>query len=53
MTGEGVPEDVISDDLSALVAHLAGQLRAVPEEKREDALGAVEGVLAAFNRKSN
>lgn len=50
-TGEGTPDEgVIVDERLAEVSQKLGE---VPEEKRDDAMSAVMGVLDAFRRKAS
>lgn len=48
MHGDGAPDDADANELYAIAAQLAEGFGRVPEEKRADAMRAVEGVLGAF-----
>jgi transcriptional regulator with XRE-family HTH domain len=49
LTGDGRPDD---KSISPLVAKIAAKLDAIPEEKREDAEAAIDGLLDAYARKA-
>lgn len=51
--GTGQPDDRLPNDIQVIAEKLAGQLQEVPEDKRDDALGAVEGVLNAFVKRAS
>lgn len=50
-TGEGSPDDEPKNELKAIIDRLAERVSEVDPDKQDDALAAVEGVLAAFRRK--
>jgi transcriptional regulator with XRE-family HTH domain len=50
-TGEGSPDEKVVTELQVIVNQLAERIGQVPEEKREDAMTAVQGVLDAFARR--
>jgi transcriptional regulator with XRE-family HTH domain len=52
LSGTGQPDDQAESELRSLADRFLDQLGTVPEEKRADALNAIEGVLSAFARKA-
>lgn len=53
LSGQGSPYDEPETDLKVMATQITERLRDVPEEKRQDAIAAMQGVLESYIKRAS